>query len=73
MPTSIGSWSEPERDQILPVDDASIDATLIVAGWQYLQQPEPIAAELLRITRPRGQVIGVNECSSPGSPSLDRW
>ena len=45
------------RDQNLPVEDASIDATLIVAGWQYLQQPEPIAAELLRITRPRGQVI----------------
>ncbi len=45
------------RDQILPVEDASIDATLIVAGWQYLQQPEPIAAELWRITRPRGQVI----------------
>ena len=45
------------RDQILPVDDASIDATLIVAGWQYLQQPEPIAAELLRITQPRGRVI----------------
>ena len=45
------------RDQTLPVEDASIDATLIVAGWQYLQQPEPIAAELWRITRPRGQVI----------------
>jgi len=30
---------------------------LIVAGWQYLQQPEAVAAELLRITRPRGQVI----------------
>ena len=28
-----------------------------MAGWQYLQQPEPIAAELWRITRPRGQVI----------------
>ena len=39
------------------LEDASIDATLIVAGWQYLQQPEPIAAELWRITRPRGQVI----------------
>lgn len=44
-------------DQVLPLDDASVDATLIVAGWQYLQQPEAIAAELLRITRPGGQVI----------------
>ena len=45
------------RDQILPLDDASVDCTLIVAGWQYLQQPESVAAELLRITRPKGQVI----------------
>ena len=45
------------RDQQLPLEDASVDACLIVAGWQYLQQPELIAAELLRITRPRGQVI----------------
>ena len=44
-------------DQQLPLPDASVDATLIVAGWQYLQQPEAIAAELLRITRPAGQVI----------------
>ena len=45
------------RDQRLPLDDSSVDCTLIVAGWQYLQQPEAVAAELLRITRPRGQVI----------------
>ena len=45
------------RDQVLPLENDSIDCTLIVAGWQYLQQPEAIAAELLRITRPRGQVI----------------
>ena len=44
-------------DQRLPLDDASIDATLIVAGWQYLQYPEAVAAELLRITRPDGQLI----------------
>ncbi|MCH9714510.1 MAG: class I SAM-dependent methyltransferase [Cyanobacteria bacterium] len=44
-------------DQQLPLDDASVDAVLIVAGWQYLQRPEAIAAELLRVVRPRGQVI----------------
>jgi SAM-dependent methyltransferase len=44
-------------DQSLPLEDASVDAALIVAGWQYLQQPEAIAAELLRITRPGGQLI----------------
>jgi len=44
-------------NQQLPLAEASVDATLIVAGWQYLQQPEAIAAELLRITRPAGQVV----------------
>ena len=45
------------RDQLLPLEDASVDVTLIVAGWQYLQQPEAIAAELLRVTRPNGALI----------------
>ena len=44
-------------DQNLPLPDAFVDVTLIVAGWQYLQYPEAVAAELLRITRPAGQVI----------------
>jgi SAM-dependent methyltransferase len=44
-------------DQTLPLQDSSVDATLIVAGWQYLQYPEAVAAELLRITRPGGQLI----------------
>ena len=44
-------------DQKLPLTDAFVDVTLIVAGWQYLQYPEAVAAELLRITRPAGQVI----------------
>ncbi len=43
--------------QRLPLENASIDATLIVAGWQYLQYPEAVASELLRITRPGGQLI----------------
>ena len=45
------------KDQHLPLDDASVDATLIVAGWQYLQQPETVASELLRITRANGTLI----------------
>jgi SAM-dependent methyltransferase len=45
------------RDQRLPLEDGSVDAVLIVAGWQYLRQPEAVAAELLRVVRPRGQVI----------------
>jgi len=45
------------RDQQLPLADSSVDAVLIVAGWQYLQQPEAVAAELWRVMRPSGQLI----------------
>ncbi|MEB3200549.1 MAG: methyltransferase domain-containing protein [Synechococcaceae cyanobacterium] len=52
------SWVQNlNQDQHLPLDSGSVDATLIVAGWQYLQYPEAIAAELYRITRPGGQLI----------------
>ena len=44
-------------DQRLPLDDASVDTVLIVAGWQYLQYPEAVAADLLRVVRPHGQVL----------------
>ncbi|MEB3235758.1 MAG: methyltransferase domain-containing protein [Cyanobacteriota bacterium] len=45
------------RDQTIPLQNNSVDATLIVAGWQYLQYPEAVAAELLRITRSGGMLI----------------
>ncbi|MEI6616360.1 MAG: methyltransferase domain-containing protein [Cyanobium sp. ELA507] len=45
------------RDQQLPLEANSIDAALVVAGWQYLEQPEEVAAELLRVVRPGGQLI----------------
>ena len=52
------SWVQNlNRDQHLPLESGSVDATLIVAGWQYLQYPERIASELWRITRPGGQVL----------------
>ncbi|MEX0589257.1 MAG: methyltransferase domain-containing protein [Cyanobium sp.] len=44
-------------NQQLPLQENSVDVALIVAGWQYLQQPEAVAAELLRVVRPRGEVI----------------
>jgi len=51
-------WVQNLNDnQTLPLADASVDAVLIVAGWQYLQQPEAVAAELLRVVRPGGQLI----------------
>lgn len=52
------SWVQNlNQQQRLPLESESVDATLIVAGWQYLQYPEPLAAELLRITRQGGQLI----------------
>jgi len=44
-------------DQRIPLNTASVDAVLIVAGWQYLQYPEAVAAELLRITCPGGLLL----------------
>ena len=45
------------QSQALPLADASVDCSLIVAGWQYLQHPEAVAAELWRVTRPGGELI----------------
>jgi SAM-dependent methyltransferase len=45
------------QDQRLPLDNGSVDAALIVAGWQYLQQPEAVAAELRRVLSPGGLLI----------------
>ncbi|GCE65189.1 hypothetical protein OMCYN_01123 [cyanobiont of Ornithocercus magnificus] len=51
-------WTQNlNKCQRLPLNDESIDVTLIVAGWQYLEQPEEVATELLRVTRPGGKVI----------------
>ena len=44
-------------NQQLPLEDRCLDAVLIVAGWQYLQQPEAVAAELQRVLRGGGQLI----------------
>ena len=44
-------------DQTLPLSNNSIDYCLVVAGWQYLQYPENISEEILRITKPSGQII----------------
>ncbi|WP_413684704.1 SAM-dependent methyltransferase [Prochlorococcus sp. MIT 1011] len=37
--------------QNMPIEDSSIDAGLIVAGWQYLQYPEKVSLELSRIIK----------------------
>ena len=45
------------KNQELPLNDESINVILIVAGWQYLEQPERVAAELLRVTTLGGKII----------------
>jgi SAM-dependent methyltransferase len=41
----------------LPLDDADFDAVLIAVSIQYLQYPEAILSEILRILKPNGVVI----------------
>ncbi|WP_320674153.1 methyltransferase domain-containing protein [Prochlorococcus sp. MIT 1341] len=51
-------WTQDlNQNQKLPLDDSSVDYCLMVAGWQYLQQPEEIALELKRVLRPKGKII----------------
>ncbi|MFM7676175.1 MAG: class I SAM-dependent methyltransferase [Synechococcus sp.] len=45
------------QEQGLPLAEASVDRALIVAGWQSLQAPEAVAAELRRVVRPGGELI----------------
>ena len=43
--------------QNMPIEDSSIDAGLIVAGWQYLQYPEKVSLELSRIIKSNSLLI----------------
>ncbi|MGB1775815.1 MAG: methyltransferase domain-containing protein [Synechococcus sp.] len=45
------------RDQRLPLESGSVDVCLAVAAWQYWTEPEAIAEELRRVTRPGGSII----------------
>ncbi len=41
----------------IPLEDNSIDVCLVVAGWQYLQNPENIASEIYRVCKNSGKII----------------
>tara|TARA_Y100001968_G_C19311518_1_gene694434 strand:+ start:288 stop:938 length:651 start_codon:yes stop_codon:yes gene_type:complete len=43
--------------QNFPLENCSIDAALIVAGWQYLQYPEDVSLELSRIIKANSLLI----------------
>ena len=44
-------------NQVIPLKSESIDYCLIVAGWQYLQYPENLTEEILRILSTKGKII----------------
>jgi SAM-dependent methyltransferase len=45
------------RDMILPLADASVDAAMICVSIQYLQQPVAVLRELARVLRPGGPLV----------------
>ena len=45
------------RDPVLPLPDAAVDAVLCCVGVQYLTRPLEVFAEVRRILRPGGRVI----------------
>ncbi len=45
------------ESQNMPFEDSTIDAALIVAGWQYLQYPENVSLELSRIIKSNSLLI----------------
>ncbi len=44
-------------NQKIPLGDKSIDYCLMVAAWQYLQYPESLVKEILRILNPKGKFL----------------
>ena len=44
-------------NQEIPLDDKSIDYCLMVAAWQYLQYPENLTEEIVRILKKQGKFI----------------
>jgi SAM-dependent methyltransferase len=45
------------RDAVLPLADASVDAATICVSVQYLQQPVAVLREVVRVLRPGGPVV----------------
>ncbi len=44
-------------DQKIPLDNESVDYCLMVAAWQYLQYPENLTREIVRILNDQGKFI----------------
>jgi SAM-dependent methyltransferase len=44
-------------NQEIPLDKESVDYCLMVAAWQYLQYPENLTSEIIRVLSSKGKVI----------------
>ena len=44
-------------NQLIPLDNESVDYCLMVAAWQYLQYPENLTKEIARILSRNGKII----------------
>ena len=44
-------------NQEIPLDNESVDCCLMVAAWQYLQYPENLTKEIVRILSGQGKII----------------
>lgn len=44
-------------NQDIPLDSGSVDYCLIVAAWQYLQYPENLTKEIVRILSSQGKIM----------------
>ena len=44
-------------NQEIPLDNGSVDYCLMVAAWQYLQYPENLTKEILRILSNKGKIL----------------
>ncbi len=44
-------------NQEIPLDNKSVDYCLMVAAWQYLQYPEDLTREIVRILKTKGKFI----------------
>ena len=44
-------------NQVIPLDSKSIDYCLMVAAWQYLQYPEKLTKEIVRILSDGGKIL----------------
>ena len=45
------------KNQIMPIENESVDYCLMVAAWQYLQYPENLTREIARILSKKGKFI----------------